>query len=761
MEVVPRLKIPSSVILAKFVNIFKIFIMKLKKIILSLSAFMLIGSASAQLTVTGGQTVVDLVTNVLVGGGLNISNITYNGTAPAADIVQPGVQFFEYTGVDFPFSSGVILRTDGAPSVNADPDLNALSAPFNVTNGSIVEFDFVATGDTMNFQYIFASSEYTSYTCSSFNDAFGFFLSGPGISGPYSNGAINLATIPGTNTPVAINTVNSGFPANNPTCLAANPNYMTDNIYFTLTYNTIMQPIGGGYNGATVALIAASGLVCDEIYHIKLGVANVGDQALQSAVFLEAESFQVFGYDIVVQPSVFGPMTDSLMAENCVSAQLMVVRAPDEGSDTDSTCIAVNWEGTLDPWTDLESWQDSICFPPGVDTLYIDFTPIQDNITEGNEWISITLISVNGCGVETPVTVTLWVTDAYEFTYNVPPTVTVQCIPTTGTAEVTGITGSLPPYTYQWNQNGVPIPGATNSSLILGPGINPQQVIPYSVTVTDLCGTQVTQNVNFIVNQTLDINPNSGPTACGLQTGFVQFPVSGQTGTVAYNLTGPSLPPNGLTQNVAQNLPSGWYYVTATDAVCTATDSVFVDILDPPVASLTASPTAGFSPFTTTFVNQSQNGDSYWWDFGNGETLTVNNTSSQTMTYEGEGPLNFTVCVAAIQQGCQDTACIIVTILEFIPPPYIDAPNVFSPNADGTNDFWQFISLDYVASVELTVLNRWGNIVYEQTAAAPSWDGKTANGNEAAEGVYFYRYKVLGVDGSTLEGHGYFHLVRQ
>jgi gliding motility-associated-like protein len=536
---------------------------------------------------------------------------------------------------------------------------------------------------------------------------------------------------------------------------------MTDNIYFTLSYNQIMQPIGGGYNGATVALIAAAGLVCDEVYTIKLGIANTGDQALNSAVFLEAESFQVFGYDIVVQPSVQGPMTDSLMAEGCTSAQLMVVRAPDEGSDVEETCIPVNWVGTLDPWTDLATWQDTICFPPGVDTIYIDFTPIQDGIEEGVEWITITLISVNGCGIETPVSVTLYVTDAYDFTFNVPESLTVQCLTTPATAQVTNISGSLPPYTYQWNLNGNPIPGGVGSSQTLLPGNNPQEVIPYSVTVTDLCGTQVTQNVNLIVNQTLDVNPNSGPTACGLASGFVQFPVVGQTGTVAYVLTGPTLPPNGLTQNVQQNLPSGWYYITATDAVCTATDSVFVDILDPPLASITAAPISGFSPFTTTFLNQSQNGDSYWWDFGNGETLSVNNTASQTMTYEGEGPLDITVCVAAIQQGCQDTACIVVTILEFIPPPNLEAPNVFSPNGDDVNEVWEFVFLENVSEVELVIVNRWGNVVFEQTAPIPAWNGKLQNGNDAAEGIYFYRYKAQGLDGSTLEGHGYMHLMRQ
>jgi len=720
----------------------------------------MLGSATAQLTVTGGQTVVDLVTDVLVGGGLQISNITYNGSGPNAQIVQAGVQFFENNGTIFPFNSGIILRTDNAPSVAGDPDLNALSSPFQVTNGSIVEFDFVASGDTMNFQYIFASSEYTSFTCSSFNDAFGFFLSGPGITGPYTNGAINLATIPGTNTPVAINTVNSGFPANNPTCFLANPNYMTDNIYFTLSYNSIMTPIGGDYNGATIAMIAASGLVCDETYHIKLGIANVGDGALQSAVFLEAESFQVFGYDIVVQPSIEGPMTDSLMAENCVSATLMVVRGSGDGNDTLETCIPVTWEGTLDPWTDLESWDDTICFPPGVDTIYIDFTPIQDNLTEANEWITITLISVNACGIETPTEITLYVTDAYDFTFNLTPDQTVLCLTTTADAEVTGITGSLPPYTYQWNLNGNPLPGSITSSITMAPGTFPQQVIPYSVTVTDFCGTQVTQNVNLIVNQTLDVNPNSGPTDCGLATGFVQFPVVGQTGTVAYQLTGAGIG-GTLTQNVEQNLTSGWYYITATDAVCSVSDSVFVDILDPPVANLTASPISGFSPFTTTFVNLSENGDSYWWDFGNGQTTSLTNTSSQTQTYEGEGPLDITVCVAAIQEGCQDTACIIVTILQYIPPPYVETPNVFSPNGDNSNDVWQFTVINNVEEVEITIVNRWGNVVYEQTATLPSWDGKIENGNAAAEGVYFFRYAAKGLDGSTIDGHGYFHLIRQ
>ena len=66
----------------------------------------------------------------------------------------------------------------------------------NINNVTILEFDFVAQSDEMSFWYSFGSMEYTSYTCSSFNDVFGFFISGPGITGPYTNDAVNIALVP-------------------------------------------------------------------------------------------------------------------------------------------------------------------------------------------------------------------------------------------------------------------------------------------------------------------------------------------------------------------------------------------------------------------------------------------------------------------------------------------------------------------------------------------------------------------------------------
>ncbi len=40
------------------------------------------------------------------------------------------------------------------------------------------------------------------------------------------------------------------------------------------------------------------------------------------------------------------------------------------------------------------------------------------------------------------------------------------------------------------------------------------------------------------------------------------------------------------------------------------------------------------------------------------------------------------------------------------------------------------------------------------------WDGKTTSGDEASSGVYFLKYKVIGLDGTEVSGHTFFHLIR-
>ncbi|MDR3047956.1 MAG: gliding motility-associated C-terminal domain-containing protein [Bacteroidales bacterium] len=164
---------------------------------------------------------------------------------------------------------------DGTPIFDTDLQ-NATNHP--ITSGSILEFDFTPTVDTISFEYVFASEEYPMYSSpgSQFNDVFGFFISGPGIVGTR-----NIAVVPGTNSSVTITNISQH----------ANTQYYRPN-YVPSSTNGIpgLYP-NVEYNGNTVELTTAKVAVIPcQTYHLKLAIANVEDAMLASGVFLKAGS---------------------------------------------------------------------------------------------------------------------------------------------------------------------------------------------------------------------------------------------------------------------------------------------------------------------------------------------------------------------------------------------------------------------------------------------------------------------------------------
>lgn len=94
--------------------------------------------------------------------------------------------------------------TNGGFNVLAsDPDLRTLIPTYDLYDANVIEFDFTPTANTVSFDFLFGSEEYCEYVGTQFNDVFGFFVTGPGISG-----VANLAVIPNTTTPVTTNNVN-------------------------------------------------------------------------------------------------------------------------------------------------------------------------------------------------------------------------------------------------------------------------------------------------------------------------------------------------------------------------------------------------------------------------------------------------------------------------------------------------------------------------------------------------------------------------
>jgi gliding motility-associated-like protein len=750
-----------------------------KKILLSLSALFTSMYLFAQITVTNTQTASQLVQNVLMGFGVTASNISINGVPFSANNVYSNITYFNAGTTTFPIQSGVLLTTGNGigakgpnnsgsstvntpptPSVATDPHLNAIipgTTPLP-TNGVVLEFDFVPAGDTISFKYMFGSDEYPEFANSTFNDAFGFFLWGPGISGPYvlagyPNGGQTLAVIPGTTTPVTINTVN---PTQNPTFYVNNQN--------GVAYGSAIQ-----YDGTTVLLTANASVQCGQTYHIKLAICNVSDQSYDSGVFLQANSFSSEAVQVNVTPTVAG---DTNVYEGCTQANISFIRPEAQINDT----LVINYSiaGTAIAGVDYNTLPNPLTFLPGEDTITLSIIPIQDNFSDNNEYLEITVTTISGCGDTIISQGTLYIVDTIPINI-IETDKLVKCIDDSVlvTASASGL---FPPFTYSWQggQTGASAFFPTVQNALTG-------TINYIVTATNACGYSAVDTVTITLNQTLIVDSIiMGPATCD-PTGYVSAMIQGQTVTpqhgVYYQWTA-ATGLNGPTASVWDQIPSGWYYISVEDAVCTVKDSVFVDIMNPPVANFTVSSTSGCSPLEVTITNSSQNTTTYAWNFGNGNSTTVTNLDPINQTFNASGTIQL---IASQSPTCADTMEVAITVNICgctdpsatnynasatvddgsctYPFPAAEAPNVFTPDGDGTNDVF-FISTKNATNVELTILNRWGHKMFEGSSLNPAWNGKAQNGSDAIEGVYFYKYTVYGPNNQQVEGEGFLQLVR-
>lgn len=752
----------------------------LKKSFLFLLFFVSFFSVRAQnIVVNNTLNPEQLVNNILLGFGVQAFNVTVNGSPALATNPIGNATSFTNTNPSFPFSAGLLLTTGNGigaqgpnnatsatnnnpatTNVSSDPHLQAI-ANGTVTNGIVLEFDFIPSGDTMSFRYIFGSDEYPEFSPSSFNDAFGLFLWGPGIAGPYvlagyPAGGANIAVIPG-GIPVTINNVGD----------ASNTQYYVFNDNGS-TYGDAIQ-----YDGTTVVLNAAASVQCNQTYHIKLAISNVGDQSYDSGVFLEAGSFASDAVAVTVA-TVSG---DTTIVEGCTSADFIFTRPAAQLDDT--LYINYNISGDAEEGVDYGFLPDTIIFLPGQDSVVITLDPYLDSIAEGFESVVITVEILNPCGDTIFSEGTIYIGEGpiIDITENDP---LVPCaeedVPLYAEAS-----GGYAPYVYEWfDEQGLPI-GLGDT--IYG-AIGENGSINYIVTATDNCGFTGVDTVTLSMNQTLAIDTmGTEPSSCQ-PTGVVWGIVSGNAGIPTYNWTGPGVnSPNFIDASVWEDIGSGWYYFTVTDDVCQVFDSVFVDLLDPPIASFDVSALSGCSPLEIEITNSSENGTNYLWDFGDGSDFNTTSTNAFTHTFVNNTSNQGYVIQLIVQQGafCADTTTVgVITSVCgctdpsadnynplateddgscFFPDPVVEAPNVFTPNDDGANDSFE-LKWQNLVSLKLVIINRWGNVLYNETSEdllnfVPSWDG-----GKLESGVYFYKYTGIGVTGTEVTGHGFFHLIR-
>jgi gliding motility-associated-like protein len=93
-------------------------------------------------------------------------------------------------------------------------------------------------------------------------------------------------------------------------------------------------------------------------------------------------------------------------------------------------------------------------------------------------------------------------------------------------------------------------------------------------------------------------------------------------------------------------------------------------------------------------------------------------------------------------------------------PVVILLPNVFTPNDDNMNDVFEMTVLN-ASNIELVIVNRWGNVMLEKSGLDTTWDGTSPSGSPAADGTYFVKYVITGIDGLTkIDGHSFVQIER-
>jgi len=766
----------------------------IKKLLFSTFLYFTAININAQLVVnTGTMTPTQYVQNVLVGAGVTISNVTFTGASTQ-------IGDFDATNTLIGIPDGLILASGTVTTAigpnnsgsagtdmfgNGDPDLTTI-AGITTFDAAVLEFDFIPVGDSIKFNYVFGSEEYLEFVNSGVNDAFGFFLSGPGITGPYTNSAVNLALIPNSTTPVTIDNVNS---------TTNSAYYVVNGTGTNAPYNTNPQYIQ--YDGHTVVLTAQSQVVCGQTYHLKIAIADAGDGVWDSGVFLEGGSLTSTGVDI----NIVTATGDSTIIEGCADADICFTRIDTTGADT----VPLFMTGAAINGVDYNMLPDTIYFQPGQSSICFTVTPVADGLNEGMEDIIITAQTINVCGDTVLTTGTIYVVDAPDI--NITTTdLTLNC-PTSGLTINSSASGGLAPYDFTWvNMNGDTLGGSQNLttpvnqtdtfivivtdscnlttaydtvvitvaiapmtvsagnditltcpgqsvtliSIVNGgnPGYTfnwtpgnvntPNYTIPainqtttYILQVTDACNTSVYDTVTVNVNYTpLQVTGNSGDSVlnCVGNDHLIDIYTIVTNGTAPYTFAWSNSSSDSLV-NVNITSPTT-YYVTVTD-VCNFTVTDTINFTFTPYTPMTIGISSvdsiciGSTTPLTAIVNNGYPPYSYFWTDG--------------ISFSGNGnPIDYSTLNASSQlitlsvtDQCNVTEQTTYTI-EAIACEVI-IPNIFTPNGDGSNDFLVFKNLQYFPDNKLVIFNRWGKKIYEKTGYQNDW-----NGDNHSDGTYFF-----------------------
>jgi gliding motility-associated-like protein len=334
----------------------------------------------------------DLIKNVMISSSCSTADtFTFQVYGAPEDLTTKSYGYFKTPpGSTFPFEEGVVLTTGSAfPAGNTvnttdlitssngdsgDSDLEAALGQSNTQDATFIKFNFTPLVDAIDFRFIMASEEYDGNTECTYADSFAFLLREVGTSS-YTN----LAVLP-DETPVSVRNINDA-----PDC--------RDNTEYFEGYD-----VGNtNYGGRTKALTASSSVTPGVTYEIKLVVADQGDNAWDSAIFIEGGSFNIGG-DLGVDRLIVDGNPGCIGTPITLDANLTISGVTFEWFKN-GTVIAGETNSTLDVSTD-GTYSFNVTLNDGcesTDEVIIEFTTPPEITTPPKD---ILLCETDGNGTE-------------------------------------------------------------------------------------------------------------------------------------------------------------------------------------------------------------------------------------------------------------------------------------------------------------------------------------------------------------------------
>ena len=615
-------------------------------------------SAHAQLVVSANQTAIALA-SALTGSGVTVSGATlncyYNANGKfVTDSVSPlginaGIVLTTGSVVDSTDAFGdmfygVANSSDVFASsgwgLPGDADLDGLSSTVTTNDACVLEFNFVPAGDTIKFNYVFGSEEYDGFTCSSYNDVFGFFITGGAYTTP-----TNIALVPGTTIPVCINSVNCGPVLAPCTDLGAGSPFCT--YYVDNTDPTALPYPYVVYAGLTTVLQAIAAVEPCDTYHLKLAIGDGTDDVLDSGVFLEAGSLTSTG--ISISSAGLNPADTGFGAQYCVrecTPGKFIFRSTVPLPD--SQVIHFTIGGTAVNGYDYSTIPDSVIIPAHdtTDTLYIYGLTVPPT---GPKTVKLLIYSPSCSGIP-------HVVDSAELT--IYDSLYVQIL-TADTAICQGnsvniVANGDPALTYSWS------PGGTlSSTTAMSPTATPTITTTYTVTAS-FPGSGCTPShaqitISIFSPPTLDVGAPIKDVCLGGSVGFNVTATPAGTYTYAWSpatfLSSTSIPNPTATPTVVEDVE---YFVTVSNpaANCSSTDSFLLHVLVHDFTILSQDTTVCFStgPFQVQVIGDTQ--FTYQWS----PTTGVSNPTILDPTISPAEGTTSTYVLTASYPGCPDVS---------------------------------------------------------------------------------------------------------